>query len=166
MGGFITVYSEVGQGTQFKIYLPVYASEQLSADARVPAPLPQRRGELILVVDDESALCGLIQRTLETFGYRVLTAGHGKDAVASYADQPIQAALIDMMMPDMDGPTTIRVLQSHKPGLPCIASSALAVNTKLDEAKQVGVRHVLLKPYTAEDLLRVVAEAIRGDMVK
>ena len=160
-GGFITVYSEVGQGTQFKIYLPIFASESPTEDDSASIPLPPGQGELILVIDDEPALCDLVQRTLEASGYRVLTASQGADAIALSADQPIQAVLVDMMMPGMDGPTTMRALQTLKPLLPFIASSALTVNAKLDEAKQLGARHVLLKPYTAETLLRVVADVLQ-----
>ncbi len=162
-GGFITLYSEVGQGTQFRIYLPVYASEQLAEAVIAPAPLPRGNGELILVVDDEIALRNLIQRTLEAFGYQVLTVSNGKDASALYANHNVQAVLIDMMMPVMDGPTTIRALQGLKPALPCIASSALSVSAKLDEAKQLGVQQVLLKPYTAEMLLRTVANVLNEE---
>jgi PAS domain S-box-containing protein len=160
-GGFITVYSEVGHGTQFKVYLPIVTSESLSEEAPEPTPLPRGQGELVLVIDDEAALCDLAQKTLKAFGYQVLTATSGKEAIALSANHKPQVIIIDMMMPGMDGPSTMRALQSRQPSLAFIASSALAINAKLDEAKQLGARQVLLKPYTAEMLLRTVADAIQ-----
>ena len=84
-GGFIRVYSEPGRGSIFRIYLPAVADESLAAEAAVAeATLPRGRGETILVVDDEAAVRQITKQTLEAFGYRVLLAADGSEAVSTY----------------------------------------------------------------------------------
>ncbi len=75
--------------------------------------LPLGNGELILVVDDEESIREITRGTLETFGYTVLTASDGTEALALYADKKNEIAVVltDMVMPFMDGPATIRVLR-------------------------------------------------------
>ena len=80
--------------------------------------MPVGHGELILVVDDEAPLLEVANRTLEENGYKVLTARDGTEALALYAEnkKEINAVLMDMMMPYLDGPATIRALQKLDPG--------------------------------------------------
>lgn len=160
-GGFINVYSELGRGTQFKIYLPA-AETPFTAQAESLASLPVGRGELILVVDDEIAIREITKGTLETYGYRALTAADGTEAVALYAQHKdeIKVVLTDVMMPYMDGPATIRALQKMNPQVKIIASSGLAENIKAVETAYTGVKTFLPKPYTAEKLLNTLAEVI------
>src|SRR5437868_2550108 len=132
-GGFITVYSEMGRGTQFKIHLPAVESEQSGQAEEAASLLPNGHGELILVVDDEAAIREIAKSTLETYGYRAFTASDGTEAIAVYAQHrdEIKAVLTDMMMPYMDGPATIRALKKLNPAVKIIASSGLNENTKL-----------------------------------
>ena len=161
-GGFINVYSEIGRGTQFKVYVPAMDIEidQL-AEERLP-DLPVGRGELILVVDDEAAIREITRGTLQAFGYQVLLAGDGTEAIALYAQHrdSIKVVVTDMMMPYMDGPATIRALQKMNPAVKIIASSGLADGGKGREAAQAGVGAFLIKPYTAEKLLLAIAETL------
>ena len=156
-GGFINVYSEPGRGTQFKIYLPA-AETPFTIQADTSASLPVGRGELILVVDDEIAIREITKGTLEAYGYRALTAADGTEAVALYAQHKdeIKVVLTDLMMPYMDGPVTIRALQKLNPRVRIIASSGLAESGRAIE----GVKLFLPKPYTAERLLKALAEVI------
>ena len=163
-GGSITLYSEVGYGTQFKIYLPIYVAASSASMVAIEAtPLPTGQGELILVVDDELALGSLVRETLEMFGYRVMTAVNGEEALVVAAQFEVAVVLVDMMMPGMDGPTVMQSLQAGFPSLRFIASSALTANAKLEDAKQLGVQHFLLKPYTAEILLQTIAEVLQAE---
>jgi signal transduction histidine kinase len=76
-GGFVNVYSEVGTGTTFKVFLPALPGCEATPAIATPVPLPLGRGELILVVDDELTLRDITQRILERRGYRILTAADG-----------------------------------------------------------------------------------------
>jgi PAS domain S-box-containing protein len=163
-GGFINVYSEVHKGTQFVLYLPALdVSEHVKAPA-MQADLPQGKCELILVVDDEEAIREITRSTLETFGYRVLTAGDGTEALALYADRKNVIALVltDMVMPFMDGPATIRALQRMNPRVKIIAASGLALGMRTDESAIEGVSMFLNKPYTAEKLLKALAQILQA----
>jgi two-component system cell cycle sensor histidine kinase/response regulator CckA len=164
-GGFINVYSEMGKGTQFAFYLPAMEIGTAAQALQEQPELPTGHGELILVVDDEEAIREITRATLETFGYRVLTASDGTEAVALYAEQrnEIKVVLTDMMMPFMDGPATIRALQKLNPQVRLIAASGLAANEKAAEAASAGVKTFLAKPYTASKLLTALAEILRAN---
>jgi hypothetical protein len=161
-GGFINVYSEVGKGTEFRIHLPAMEAGQIEQVKIVNPELPTGHGELILVVDDELAIREVTKATLEAFNYRVLTASDGTEALAIYAQHgaEIKVVLTDMMMPFLDGPATIRALQKLNPHVKIIASSGLADNGKAVEAADLGIRHFLAKPYTADRLLKVLTEIL------
>jgi signal transduction histidine kinase/ActR/RegA family two-component response regulator len=167
-GGFLSVESEVGRGSSFKVYLPADPAH-LAADVAKPAKtnLPRGRGELVLVVDDEPSIRDITKQTLEAFGYRVLTAADGAEAVALYAKHvhEIDAVLTDMMMPVMDGPATIQVLMRINPAVTIIAASGIASGSSVAKASRAGVKHFLLKPYTAETLLKLFRVAIDGKAI-
>lgn len=164
-GGFINVYSEMGKGTQFAFYLPAMEIGTAAQALQAQPALPTGHGELILIVDDEEAIREITKATLETFGYRVLTASDGTEAVALYAERrdEIKVVLTDMMMPFMDGPATIRALQKLNPQVKLIAASGLAANEKAAEAASAGVKTFLAKPYTASKLLTALAEILRAN---
>jgi PAS domain S-box-containing protein len=161
-GGFVNVYSEVSKGTEFRIHLPALEAGQIEQVQIINPELPAGHGELILVVDDELAIREVTKATLEAFNYRVLIASDGTEAVAMYAQQSheIKAVLTDMMMPYLDGPATIRALQKLNPNIKIIASSGLADNGKAVEAADLGIRHFLAKPYTADRLLKLLIEIL------
>jgi two-component system, cell cycle sensor histidine kinase and response regulator CckA len=125
--------------------------------------MPFGQGELILMVDDEASIREMTCSALEAFGYRVLTAGVGAEAVQRYAahKDEVQLVLTDMTMPVMDGPAMIRVLQKMNPRVSVVGSSGLTDEGKADEARQLGVKCILSKPYNVETLLTTVAQAIR-----
>ncbi|HEY9819778.1 MAG TPA: response regulator [Candidatus Sericytochromatia bacterium] len=155
-GGFVEVASEVGQGTQFKVYLPVTQLGETAAPAEARHELATGHGELILVVDDEDSIRQITKSSLEKSGYKVLIASDGIEAIVLYTQhkKEISVVLIDMMMPSMDGPNTIRVLQKINPQVKIIGVSGLVSNDKMIELLGNSVKTFLPKPYTSSELLK------------
>jgi two-component system cell cycle sensor histidine kinase/response regulator CckA len=162
--GFINVYSEPQRGTRFTIYLPALAEGPIAAARSPQGPAaPEGHGELVLVVDDEAPIREMTGRTLSAFGYRTLAAEDGTEAVALFAQHKdeISAVVLDMMMPFMDGIMTGRAIKRMSAGVRLIGSSGLADKRKLAEAEDAGFAGFLPKPYTADQLLRALADALR-----
>ena len=162
-GGFINVYSELHRGSQFSVYLPAIDTPEAIAAGALQTNLPLGKGELVLVVDDEESIREITRSTLETFGYKVLTANDGTEALAIYADNKNEIAVVltDMVMPFMDGPSTIRALQRMNPNVKIIAASGLGTAQRTGEGALEGVSVFLTKPYTAEKLLKTLAQLLQ-----
>jgi PAS domain S-box-containing protein len=160
-GGFIRVYSELRKGTKFRVYLPAQTGAVPEVLDQI-VEMPRGHGELILVVDDESSVREITRQTLEAFGYRVVLASDGAEAVAIYAARPQEIAVLltDMMMPGIDGPATIQVLRKMNPKLPIIAASGLSNDGQVAKVMNLGVKHFLPKPYTAETLLKTLRQVL------
>lgn len=162
--GFLNVYSEPNRGTRFRIYLPAsITDEDRREERRSDSPVGQ--GELILVVDDEASVRETTRRTLETFGYRVVTAADGSHAVDIYRERgaEIDAVLTDVMMPVMDGIATIRALRTMDSEVRIIAASGLGTDESVARASDAGARHFLPKPFTTRSLLSTLHALLRGD---
>jgi len=161
-GGFVTVYSEPGHGTAFKVYLP---AQDLPIEPAVP-PLSNAvfrgRGELILVADDEAPVRAATRLVLEQQNYLVLSARHGKEAVALFLAQQddVKLVLTDVMMPEMDGIALAHTLRSLKPRLPVIATTGLDQEERKEELQKLGVSEILVKPCPPADLLRAVRQQL------
>ena len=163
-GGFIDVVSDTkpdSRGTQFKVFLP--ASETAAITIEETEELPHGNGELILVVDDETSILEVTKATLETYNYRVLTANDGIDAIAVYAQNinAITLVLMDIMMPSLGGKTAIRTLQKINPKVKIIAASGLVSNHELVAELENSIEAFVAKPYTNDELLRIVYEVIK-----
>ncbi len=161
-GGFLNLSSEVGKGTAIKVYLPGLKEKEIQQ--REEIQLPKGHGEQILIVDDEAFIRELSQVTLAKYGYQVLTASNGIEAVELFAhhQDEISVVLLDMMMPSMDGVSTIHHLQKINSSVKIIAMSGLAFNVMLAEADKLGVTAFLSKPYTQEELLEAISQTLRG----
>jgi two-component system, cell cycle sensor histidine kinase and response regulator CckA len=153
--GFLRVESEPGEGTTFELFLPRTVDAGDMADLDQPIETPRGQGELILVVDDERAICELVSDGLASHGYRVLTAADGDEAASLLQEHRNEVRLVitDGSMPVMDGVQTMVALRRMKPGLPMIYSSADAdpENADIKDASAF-----LRKPYSLEELLAAV----------
>ncbi|WP_193196819.1 PAS domain S-box protein [Nostoc sp. MG11] len=162
-GGFVKVSSQgIGQGSQFRLFLPaVQATQNLSTDN---LDMPQGQGELILVVDDEAQIREIATIILDNHNYKSLTASNGIEAIALYAQHKhkINTVLMDMMMPEMDGITAIRTLQKMNPQVQIIACSGLHSTEFFTQATGPDIQAFLSKPYTARELLTSLHQILRG----
>lgn len=158
-GGFVDVESTPGQGSTFRVYLPAIQMAELETPSATPPPsLPAGTNELVLMVDDEEPIRHVVSETLRRYGYRVLVAVNGAEAVSRFAQHQSEIAVvvIDMAMPVMDGPATIAALRTIRPDVRLIGMSGLTA------AKAVDTDRFLSKPFVAEDLLRAVYEVIHA----
>jgi CheY-like chemotaxis protein len=157
--GSINVYSEPGKGTIFNAYLPAMEpSEKARSEQLAELSLPRGNGETVLLVDDEASILAITVQTLQAFGYKVLTASDGADAVGVYAQHKgeIDVVITDMMMPIMNGAAAIHALTRLNPAVKIIATSGLFENEHRAKSSGAGVEHFLDKPYTAGTLLKTL----------
>jgi PAS domain S-box-containing protein len=134
-GGFLDVQSEPAKGTTFEIYLP--RAELIDRiEARVgPAKALRGKGETVLIVDDDDAVLEMTTGLLTHYGYKVVTAKNGADAVALYSQNKnlIKLVIMDLMMPVMDGSAAIKALKEQQPALRVLATSGHTQNDKVRE---------------------------------
>jgi signal transduction histidine kinase/CheY-like chemotaxis protein len=162
-GGFVNVTSEVAKGSRFTVYLPARIETGAPIPTEVsPALRPRGHGELILLVEDEASILNVTKRTLETFGYRVLTASNGAEAIELYVPRQAEIALVltDMMMPVMAGPALIVALRRANPAVKVIAASGLLANADPDRPATSTPRHFLAKPYSADAMLTMIEQVL------
>ena len=162
-GGFIEVSSQLGKGSQFKVYLPSTQERRIEAAQENVAQIGN--SELILVVDDEPVICEILKTTLESQNFEVFTAQDGIEAIATYVQnkKKIRLVLIDMMMPEMDGATAISTLQQLNPQVQVIAMSGLASTEALAQAAGREIQGFLAKPFTKSDLLNTVSGVLQRE---
>jgi len=160
--GFLAVRSVPQEGTTFDVYLPAIGEAPESPIAATNALRPMGKGELILVVDDETEITTTAHLMLEKHGYRVMTAANGREALARFLEQQdaIKVVLTDLMMPVMGGVALIRALRSMQPNLHIIATTGMGEDFKRDELKELRVSETLEKPYFPEVLLGTVRRVL------
>lgn len=155
-GGFVRVESAPGQGTTFEVFLPRATTVAPMAIAPATKDLPRGNGELLLVADDEQAIRNLMQAELTSFGYRVVSAANGAEAVALFRQHAAEVRLFitDNAMPEMDGRQALAELRAMKPGLPVIFTSG-------DDAGETPETvEKLSKPFALEELLHAVRRCV------
>lgn len=162
-GGYITAHSEPGEGSRFRIHLPAMTELGWDSAPSADTDLPRGRGETVMVVDDEIFIRQVTSRTLESFGYKVLLASNGSEAITTYVEHQDEIALVltDMMMPVMDGPATIRTLKRLNPFVRIIGASGINAKSNVARASNAGADHFLTKPFTAETLLKTIRLTLR-----
>jgi CheY-like chemotaxis protein len=159
-GGMITVYSEVGHGATFNIYLPM-SHKEARREVHIENKL-LRGTETVLIVDDEEMITDVGQAMLETLGYRVVVAGSGEQAVEALAggNTPIDLVILDLIMPSMDGGQTFDEIRKIQPGMPVILSSGYALNGQADDIMRRGCNGFIQKPFNILELSQKVREIL------
>jgi len=153
-GGVVAVTSPAGQGATVRIFLP--AQEQTMMDQ--PTQVTELRGrETVLVVDDEEMLLNMCQTVLSSFGYRVVLASNGAQALELVAQLPkeIHLVITDLVMPGMSGRELMDRLRLQAPGIPLVCMSGYSRS-----GEATGTGSYLRKPFTTQELLRKVREAL------
>ena len=167
-GGQAKIYSEIGEGTSVRIYLPKANTKEsvIAIDQVSMADMPAGRGEIILVVEDNAGLRQVAVAHLASLGYKVLQAGEGRAALALLNERPdIELLFTDVILPDgLHGGELARRAQESIPNLKVLFSSGYARNAILQQRRlEKGVR-LIDKPYRKQDLARRVREALDDTM--
>jgi CheY-like chemotaxis protein len=160
--GFITLQSQVGMGTTFRVFLPANVEAKDAEDDALDTEELQGNGETLLVVDDEATIREAIVTTLQANGYHCYTAEDGTDALALFFERRsnISAVITDLHMGIMDGVELTRSLRKLAPETKILISSGHISAEKRAVLEGLGVLQMLEKPYTAEKLLRAVKASL------
>ena len=160
-GGYIWLYSEPGQGTSAKVYLP-QISDPLSRPSRPIIP-PRGEGETLLVVEDEESVRTLARRTLEDAGYRVLEAADGRAGLEVILSGEIDLILCDVILPEMSGHELGRRVQAIRPETPILYMSGYPGLEVVERGLIAHDAPFIEKPFTAEGLARAVRDLLNQD---
>lgn len=159
--GFIQVYSEPGEGSSFRIYLPK-AKEQTPSQNPRPVSPPPIGQEGILLVEDEPALLKLTTRMLTHLGYRVLAAASPKEALSlaeKYAGE-IHLLLTDVIMPEMNGRDLAQHLMEKYPEMKCVFMSGYTANVIAQHGVLQADLHFIQKPFSIKEIADIIKKTL------
>jgi len=162
-GGGINVYSEVGNGTRITVYLPALMQDSAETRKIAAQKTQSGSGQMILLVDDEAPIRITARHVLKAAGFNVITAVDGADALQQYREHgaAIHAIVLDMMMPIMDGMTTLKELAKLNPNVKVITASGLRPAERDGDTFALKPRAFLQKPYSDEELLKTLDQVMR-----
>jgi PAS domain S-box-containing protein len=159
--GFITVDSEKGEGSTFTIYLPASGKNEVGDVEEPPQKLLEGDGT-ILLVDDEKFVLDVSQQMIKRLGYKVMTAGSGKEALSIYGKNPdaVDIVILDLIMPDLDGDKTYDRLKQIDPHVKVLLSSGYSINGKATEILNRGCNGFIQKPFNLNVLSMKISEIL------
>ena len=162
-GGAITVYSEPGMGSTFRVYLPRVDAPDTTAAIAPPAP-PVSGTEVVLLVEDEPTVRVATLRALQHLGYTVMVAGGGAEALELVARHtgPLDLVISDVVMPEMDGPTLVARLREQHPGLKALLVSGYSSEAVTTRGFANASALFLQKPFSMGVLSRKIRAALEG----
>jgi CheY-like chemotaxis protein len=163
-GGHIWVYSELGRGSVFKIYLPVCA-HQREEKGLIRTLEPRRGSETVLLVEDEEDVRRLANTVLARHGYKVLAAADGLEALRISSDHPdeIHLLITDVVMPNMSGRELAGRMRSLRPGIKVLYMSGYTDDAVVRHGVLDATDHFLQKPFTVSSFVSKVRELLGGD---
>jgi PAS domain S-box-containing protein len=158
--GWISIESELNQGTEVNIYLPS-VTVQAEAEIKPGAALPKREGT-ILVIEDEDVVVDIFRKMLERLGYRILLAQTGTEAlnIAKTHDGDIDLAILDVVLPDMGGKAIYPLLMEARPNLKVLVCSGYSIDGLGQEIIEAGAQSFLQKPFSLEALFEKLNEIL------
>lgn len=161
-GGHITCYSEIGQGTVFRIYLPAIDRVEETPALKTEEESIPGGTERILLVDDEESIRDFASRVFLKYGYAVSTASSGEEALEIYAVAPngIDLVILDIGMPGMGGHKCLRELIKINPTIKVVITSGYSVDGQMKETLEAGARSFVPKPYQLNKLLGTVRKVL------
>jgi CheY-like chemotaxis protein/two-component sensor histidine kinase len=166
-GGAVTVYSDPGRGTEFRLYFPALEGTIESTTVQRPETDRQRR-ERVLYVDDEEALIFLMTRALGRLGYKVSGYSDPQEALREFRSRPsdFDVAITDFSMPRMPGFEFARELLAVAPGLPIVVMSGYVRPEDQEAAQRAGIREFIPKGDSVEHLSRTLDELFRDQVTR
>jgi two-component system, cell cycle sensor histidine kinase and response regulator CckA len=164
IGGNIWVYSEPGQGSTFKIYLP---RDPATVGSHEPAPVSTTRLQrgTVLLVEDDAAVRVAVRRMLEKAGYTIVEAADGEIGLelAKNSTVPIDVVVTDLMMPKMDGRALATALQTVLPKVHMVFTSGYTDDVVLRRGMVESAHAFLQKPFTGEQLVHTISTLLNSD---
>jgi PAS domain S-box-containing protein len=159
--GAVSVYSELGRGSTFKIYLPCCGGPRAAADPVQP-PAPAAGGGRILLVEDDDLLRSSLERRLRNWGYAVAAARDPIEAIELVRGepQPFNLMLTDLVMPQMDGRTLAARIQPASPDTKVLFMSGYTQHSAVTTLQVTGREHFIAKPFTGDQLARALRHAL------
>jgi CheY-like chemotaxis protein len=162
--GFIDLRTNEGEGTSFIVYLPAILKSASEAPAHERPTLTEGRGEKILVVEDDVRTRQAVSEGLKSFGFEVLTAANGREALTLERDaQGIDLVITDMLMPEMGGVELIRELRKTNTDLKGMAITGYSFSEDLLELNDIGSVEIIHKPFDLETLLETVRRTLDAE---
>ena len=157
----ITVYSEVGKGTSFRIYIPAITGE-VEPEVKESGIIPAFGTETVLLVDDEEFVRELGARILVKHGYVVLQAENGSKALDLFKKERSQISLVilDLIMPEMGGTECLKGLLKIDPNVKVLTASGFSADASVKETIQIGAKGFVAKPFRVKDLLSEVRKVL------
>jgi CheY-like chemotaxis protein len=160
-GGAIEVESSLGHGTAFHIFLP--CTDRVPEIAATAHPAHPTGMETILLVEDEDVVRGLVDQSLQSFGYRVVAASTPHEALAAADLHDFDLLVTDVVMPEMNGRELAELLEATRPGLRVLYTSGYASHVLLEDGVLSETTNFLQKPFALDALARKVREVLDAD---
>jgi len=162
--GYTSVQSQVNEGTQFAVYLPVTDKKGETAPSLEEEPLDVAGNETILMVDDEAEILAMTKVFLEQYGYRVVAFQDGVQALQTFEQDPdaFDLVITDMTMPKITGDKLANRMMAVRPKLPVILCTGYSHKISSEEALRLGIRRYIQKPVVLRDLVIAVRKNLDG----
>lgn len=159
--GTITVESTPGSGTVVRVFIPLFKGRASPESGPAVAPGSKKGTRVVLIADDEEAICGVLVKIMARFGWKTLEAADGEEAMRTYRDHSgrIDLLMCDYFMPRLNGLEAARQMRGQDPKLPVIMMSGFTKEDAGEKFRSEGFRHFLKKPFEVQELRELLKDA-------